>query len=74
MTPLSSLGKLVVTAGVILVIFGLVLVFYDRIPFLGKLPGDIIVKRRNFTLHFPIVTSILLSIIVTIILNLISRK
>lgn len=74
MTPLSSLGKLVVIAGVILVIFGLVLVFYDRIPFLGKLPGDIIVKRRNFTLYFPIVTSILLSIIVTIILNLISRK
>jgi hypothetical protein len=66
-------GKILVIFGVILVLIGLVLVFFDKIPFLGKLPGDIIIKKDRFTVYFPIVTFLIISIILTIILNIFSR-
>lgn len=62
--------------GAVILIVGLVLVFRDSVPFLrhlGRLPGDIAIQRKNFTFHFPIVTSIILSIIISLILYLISR-
>jgi len=74
MNTFSSVGKLIILAGAILIVIGVVMVFFDKIPLLGKLPGDISIKRRNFTLYFPIVTSILLSIVLTVLLNLFGRK
>lgn len=74
MNTFSSAGKLIILAGVILIVIGVLMVFFDKIPLLGKLPGDISIKRRNFTLYFPIVTSILLSIVLTVLLNLFGRK
>lgn len=50
---------------------GLLLVFSQHIPFLGKLPGDIFVKKDNFSFYFPIVTFLLISIVLTIIINLV---
>jgi hypothetical protein len=70
----NELGRVILLVGAVLVVVGLVLVFADRIPFLGRLPGDIVVRRKNFTLYFPIATGILLSIVLTIVLNLISRR
>jgi hypothetical protein len=69
---MTSLGKLLITFGVVLVGLGLLMTFFDKIPFLGRLPGDIHVKRENFQFYFPIVTSIVLSLILTLILWLIS--
>ena len=64
-----------VTRSVLTVIVaGIVVTFWDKIPLLGKLPGDISLKRGNTTVYIPIVTSIILSIILTLILNLIGRK
>jgi thiosulfate reductase cytochrome b subunit len=60
--------------GLILVAAGLLLLFADKIPFLGRLPGDILVKRKNFTIYFPLATMVLLSIIATVVLNLFSRR
>lgn len=68
------MGKLLIIGGALFIIIGVVLMFSDKIPFLGRLPGDINIKRENFSFHFPIVTSLILSIILTIILNLIWRK
>lgn len=68
MNELQPLGKLLIFSGVILLIIGILFTFWDKIPFIGKLPGDIIWKGKNFTFYFPIVTSILLSIIISIIL------
>jgi hypothetical protein len=42
--------------------------FGDKIPFFGKLPGDIIIRKKNFTFYFPIVTSILLSLLISLII------
>ncbi|MBM4159764.1 MAG: DUF2905 domain-containing protein [Ignavibacteria bacterium] len=67
-----GLGRLLVLFGAVMVVVGLLLMFFDKIPLLGKLPGDIHVKRQNFEFYFPIVTSIVLSLMISGILWLIS--
>lgn len=68
MHEFQQLGKVLVFFGIIILILGLFLLLWDKIPFIGKLPGDIYIKRKNFTFYFPIATSILLSIIISLIL------
>jgi len=68
------MGKLLILTGFILIILGLFLVFSGRIPYLGKLPGDIRVEKENFVFYFPLATCILLSILLTLILNLVMRR
>jgi len=70
---LPQLGKVLILFGVLLVVVGILLIFADRIPFLGKLPGDIVYRKGNFTLYVPIVTMLVISILLTIILNLFRR-
>jgi hypothetical protein len=73
MTPVPALGKLLIFLGLLIVVLGLLLTFAGRIPFPGKLPGDIIYRKGNTTLYFPLATSILMSIILTLILWLFRR-
>jgi hypothetical protein len=68
---MEGLGKILLIVGGIIVILGLMLIFSQHIPFLGKLPGDIFVKKEGFSFYFPIVTLLILSILVTIIVNVI---
>lgn len=67
-------GKLMIAIGVALILMGALMVAGARLSRFGKLPGDIHVVRRNFSFHFPIVTCILLSILLTILLNLFFRN
>jgi thiosulfate reductase cytochrome b subunit len=67
------MGKVLIVIGVVLVLVGIIMTYSDRIPFLGKLPGDITIERDNFRLYFPLATSIILSIVISIILYLINR-
>jgi hypothetical protein len=67
------MGKFLIISGIILVVAGLVIQFSDKIPYLGKLPGDIRIERENFTFYFPVVSCILISILVSIILFVISK-
>ena len=69
----QNLGRIIIFVGVFLVIFGLLLTFSGKIPFIGKLPGDFVFKRDNFSIYFPLATSIILSVILTIVLNFIFR-
>ena len=73
MGEFSGIAKLLVTFGALLAIIGVLLLFVGRIPYIGKLPGDIYMKKGNFSFYFPIVTCILLSILLTLILNLFRR-
>jgi hypothetical protein len=68
-----QMGKFIIIAGLVLVVIGLVVYFSDRIPLIGKLPGDISIKKDNFTFYFPLATSILLSIIISLILYLVNK-
>ncbi len=70
---MSDLARLFIILGVILVVIGLALLLVPKIPGLGKLPGDIVIKRENFTFYFPLGTSILISIILSLILWLFRR-
>jgi len=62
-----QIAKLFIIFGVISVIAGLLILFGLRIPFLGKLPGDIYVKKENFTLYFPLATSLIASVALSLI-------
>jgi Protein of unknown function (DUF2905) len=71
---MSELGRALIVLGVVIAVVGLVLVFFDRVPWLGRLPGDIHVQRGNWNFYFPLGTSILLSIVLTLVLWLIGRR
>jgi len=71
---MSSIGKTLILFGAIMIGAGLLLVFFNKIPFLGKLPGDLYIQRKNFTVYFPLATSILVSIILSLIFWLWSRR
>jgi len=69
-----ELGKLLIIVGGFVVVIGLVLALGLRIPFLGKLPGDISIDRGNVHFYFPIATGLLLSVVLTVLLNLFFRN
>jgi hypothetical protein len=70
----QELGRALIVVGGLLLVVGLVLVLADRVPILGRLPGDVVVKKKNFTLYFPIATALLVSLVLTLILNLWARR
>jgi hypothetical protein len=67
MIGLGPLGKMLILMGVFIVLIGVLLVIGEKIPWIGRLPGDIVIRKKNFTFYFPIVTSILISIILTLL-------
>ncbi len=73
---LPSLGKMLITVGLIFLVIGALLLFSDRLPFLriGRLPGDVVYRRGNFTFYFPVVTSILLSLILTLLFWIFGKR
>lgn len=73
MPEFQPLGKFLIIAGIMIVLLGVILLFAGKIPFIGRLPGDIVYKGKNFTFYFPIVTSILLSIVISLILYFIKK-
>jgi len=66
----GALGRFLILTGLIVAAVGLFLVFADKFPWIGRLPGDILIKRGKWTFYFPLATSILLSILITLLLNL----
>jgi len=66
------MGKLLIIIGIVCIAVGLLLTYADKLPF-GKLPGDILVERENFKFYFPLTTSILISLLLSLILFLYQR-
>jgi uncharacterized protein HemY len=71
---MNSIGRALILAGLIFVLLGVIVIFGARIPWLGRLPGDIYVQKKNFTFFFPITTSIILSIVISLILMLLRKR
>jgi hypothetical protein len=74
---LSGFGKVLLGIGALLVLMGIVLIFAGRLPglgALGRLPGDIFIKRDNFSFYFPITTGILISVILSLVMWLLYRR
>jgi hypothetical protein len=70
----NDVGKVLIALGLLITLAGLVLVFVGRVPWIGRLPGDIHVQRGNFTFYFPLATSLLLSVVLTLLLYLLGRR
>lgn len=73
---MNEIGKFLILLGIFVVLMGLLLLVVEKVNYFGfgRLPGDIIIKKKNFVFYFPIATSILLSIVLTLLINLFIRR
>jgi hypothetical protein len=69
----GNMGRLLIIVGVFLVVFGLIFTFWNKIPFPGHLPGDFLFQRGGVSFFFPLATSLVISLILTVILDLVFR-
>jgi hypothetical protein len=70
---MPSLGKSLIVIGLIIAGIGVLLSLAGRIPWLGRLPGDIYIKRENFSFYFPLATSIIVSVVLSLIMWLLRK-
>jgi hypothetical protein len=66
----GPLGKILILLGVFIIAIGVLLLIGEKIPWIGKLPGDIVIKKEKFTFYFPITTSVVISILLTLLFAL----
>jgi hypothetical protein len=71
---MTELAKFLVLAGICLIVAGAAVFVLSRVPGLGKLPGDIVIQKGNFSFYFPLATCIIISVILSIILNFWVKK
>lgn len=67
MSEFGGLGKFLILLGAFIILIGVLLLIGEKIPWIGRLPGDMIIRKKNFTFYFPLATSILISIILTLL-------
>ena len=71
---MDSLGKMLILFGVVLALLGGLLLLIGKIPFFGRFPGDIVIRREHWSFYFPLTTSIVISILLTLLFSLFSRR
>lgn len=74
MPELNGLGRTLILFGLVLVVVGGLILLAGRFPGIGRLPGDFLVRRGSFTFYMPLATSLIVSLLLTLILNLIFRR
>ena len=74
MPDFNGMGRILIVIGLVVAGVGLIMVLAGKIPFLGKLPGDFHFRGTNFSFYFPLTTSILISVVLTLVLWFINRK
>jgi Protein of unknown function (DUF2905) len=71
---IQHIGKFFIILGIVIIAVGIVLLLSGKLPWFGRLPGDIIIRQKNFTFYFPLATSILVSILLTLIFLFFGRR
>jgi len=71
---LEHIGKFLVLAGIILIVLGGLFMASSKFNWIGRLPGDILIQRKNFTFYFPVMTGIIISIVLTLIFWFMGRR
>jgi hypothetical protein len=71
---MNDLGRSLVVMGLVVALVGVVLMLAGRVPWLGRLPGDIYIQRGNWSFYFPLMTSIVVSVLLTVVFWLFSRR
>lgn len=74
MGPFEDFGKGLIILGLLIALVGLGLALLPKIPYLGKLPGDIFIRKGNFSFYFPIVTCLFLSLLLSLLFSLILKR
>ena len=74
MNEIQHIGKIFILLGVIIIAAGALLLLSGKLPWIGRLPGDILIQKKNFTFYFPLATGILASILLTLIFWLFGRR
>jgi hypothetical protein len=69
----GELGRIVIVFGIVLVVLGAVFLVAPRVPFLGRLPGDFVLRRDHATIYVPLATCLVLSLVISILLNIFWR-
>ena len=70
----DSMARMLIIFGVVLALVGGLLLLVGKIPFLGRLPGDIVLRREHWSLYFPLTTSILISLVLTLLFSVFGRR
>ncbi len=70
----GDIGKIIIFIGLVLVVIGFIFMLGSKLPFIGKLPGDIAIVRKNYSFYFPVTTCIIISIILSFILWLFNKR
>lgn len=73
-TGVNDIGKTLIILGLLITLAGVLLLFVGRVPWIGRLPGDIHIQRGNWSFYFPIATSIVLSLLLTLLFWLFGRR
>jgi hypothetical protein len=71
---MDGLGRALVVVGLVVAAIGVVMLVAPRVPWLGRLPGDLVFRRGPVTFYFPLVTSLIVSVVLTILINLFWRR
>ena len=71
---IQHIGKMLLLIGIIVAAIGGLVIIAGRISWIGRLPGDILIQKKNFTFYFPLATSILISIVLTLLFWLLGRR
>lgn len=74
MSGVHEIGRMLVVFGLLIALVGVALLLVGRVPWLGRLPGDIHIQRGNWTFYFPLATSLVLSVVLTLILWVLGRR
>ncbi len=74
MNGFENIGKVLIITGLVIIAIGALIMLSGKISWFGKLPGDILIQKKNYTFYFPVATSIVLSILLTLILWLFFRR
>ena len=71
---MQHLGRLLIIFGGVIVVAGVLMVLAGKLPWVGRLPGDIVLHRKNFTFYFPLATSILISLLLTLLFWILGKR
>ncbi len=70
----GDIGKIIIFIGLLLVVIGFIFMLGSKLPYIGKLPGDMAIERKNYSFYFPVTTCIIISIILSFILWLFNKR
>lgn len=74
MMAVESIGKALIFLGIVMIFIGTIFVLFGKVPWFGRLPGDLVIKNENMTVYFPIATMLIISVILTVLFNMIAKR